>query len=62
MNFTRFGGPKLEILIRSASGLFQHSWSNECDLWKLTEFNLDSWMELGTQIHIKRRIIAGLEN
>ncbi|MQL90524.1 hypothetical protein Taro_023119 [Colocasia esculenta] len=35
-------GPKLEILIRLASGLFQHGRVDECDLWKLTEFNSDS--------------------
>ncbi|MQL87528.1 hypothetical protein Taro_020090 [Colocasia esculenta] len=37
-----FQGPKLEILIRLASGLFQHGRADECDLWKLTEFNSDS--------------------
>ncbi|MQM15885.1 hypothetical protein Taro_048840 [Colocasia esculenta] len=32
----------LEILIRLASGLFQHGRVDECDLWKLTEVNSDS--------------------
>ncbi|MQL84901.1 hypothetical protein Taro_017423 [Colocasia esculenta] len=35
------------------SNLFQHGRGDECDLWKLTEFKLDSRFELGTQIHIK---------
>ncbi|MQM09464.1 hypothetical protein Taro_042337 [Colocasia esculenta] len=49
-----FGGQKLEILIRSASGLFEHDRGNERDLWKLTEFRSDFRFELGTQIHIKQ--------
>ncbi|MQM20503.1 hypothetical protein Taro_053525, partial [Colocasia esculenta] len=53
-NLARFGGPKLEILIQSASGLFQHGRSDECDLWKLTEFNSYSWFEHDAQIHIKQ--------
>ncbi|MQM08676.1 hypothetical protein Taro_041540 [Colocasia esculenta] len=50
----RFGGLKLEILIRSAFSLFQHGRGDECDLWKLTEFNLDFQFELNARIHIKQ--------
>ncbi|MQL99207.1 hypothetical protein Taro_031927 [Colocasia esculenta] len=47
-------GPKLEIFIRLASGLFQHGRGDECDLWKLTEFNSDSRFELDAQSHNKQ--------
>ena len=45
-NLGRFRGSKLEILIRLASSLFQHGRVDECDFWKLTEFNLDSRIDL----------------
>ncbi|MQL86910.1 hypothetical protein Taro_019449 [Colocasia esculenta] len=45
-NLGRFRGSKLEILIRLASGFFQHSQGDECDLWKLTEFNSDTRFEV----------------
>ncbi|MQL86722.1 hypothetical protein Taro_019266 [Colocasia esculenta] len=50
----RFEGSKLEILIRLASDFFQHGQGDDCDLWKLTEFNSDSRFELDTQIYIKQ--------
>ncbi|MQM15051.1 hypothetical protein Taro_047989, partial [Colocasia esculenta] len=31
-----------------------HGHGDDCDLWKLTEFNSDSLFELGTQIHFKQ--------
>ncbi|MQL79503.1 hypothetical protein Taro_011939 [Colocasia esculenta] len=46
--------PKLEILIRLASGFFQHGQGDGCDLWKLTEFNSDSRFEFDAQIHLKQ--------
>ncbi|MQL72912.1 hypothetical protein Taro_005240 [Colocasia esculenta] len=45
-NLGRFRGSKLEILIRLASGFFQHGQGDECDLWKLTELNSDSRFEV----------------
>ncbi|MQL96933.1 hypothetical protein Taro_029623 [Colocasia esculenta] len=53
LNLVRFEGPKLEILIRSASDLFRHGRGDECNLSKLTGFNSDSRLEIDAQIYIK---------
>ncbi|MQM19751.1 hypothetical protein Taro_052762 [Colocasia esculenta] len=53
-NLGRFRGPKLEILNRLASGFFQHGQGDDCDLWKLTEFNSNSRFELDAQSHNKQ--------
>ncbi|MQL88470.1 hypothetical protein Taro_021031 [Colocasia esculenta] len=34
--------------------LREYGQGDDCDNWKLTEFNSDSWFEFGAQIHIKQ--------
>ncbi|MQM05540.1 hypothetical protein Taro_038355 [Colocasia esculenta] len=37
-----------------SQALSQHGQDDDCDLWKLTEFNSDSRFELSAQIHLKQ--------